>query len=136
MWKCTPAITRWSRSAIPAAGWPPDVMARIFEPFYTTKEQGKGTGLGLSMVFGFIKQSGGHINVYSEIGIGTIFRLYLPRAAANDAIVARETARQSAAGRGETVLAVEDNPGLRRVLVRQLTELGYGVIEAEDGNAR
>jgi PAS domain S-box-containing protein len=113
-------------------GMPPEVAARIFEPFYTTKEQGKGTGLGLSMVFGFIKQSGGHINVYSEVGIGTTFRLYLPRVLAKDEIAAQKNARNSVVGRGETILAVEDNPGLRRVLVRQLQELGYRVIEAEN----
>jgi CheY-like chemotaxis protein len=84
------------------------------------------------MVFGFIKQSGGHINVYSEVGIGTIFRLYLPRAAigveAGPAIVPAALLH----GSGETVLAVEDNASLRRVVVRQLTELGYRVLEAED----
>ena len=113
-------------------GMPPETVSRIFEPFYTTKEQGRGTGLGLSMVFGFIKQSGGHINVYSEVGIGTTFRLYLPRASAD---VARSPAVLPTAlvrGRGETVLAVEDNASLRRVVARQLTELGYRVLEAED----
>ena len=113
-------------------GMPAEVMNHIFEPFYTTKEQGKGTGLGLSMVFGFMKQSGGHINVYSEVGIGTTFRLYLPHAA--DAAESDEASAvtPSARGAGETVLAVEDNAGLRRVVVRQLGELGYRVIEAED----
>jgi CheY-like chemotaxis protein len=111
-------------------GMPPDVMRRIFEPFYTTKERDKGTGLGLSMVFGFLKQSGGHINVYSEEGVGTTFRLYLPRAAA--AAPGRERAPSALArGGGEVVLAVEDNASLRRVVVRQLKELGYSVLEAE-----
>jgi PAS domain S-box-containing protein len=113
-------------------GMSAEVASRIFEPFYTTKEPGKGTGLGLSMVFGFIKQSGGHINVYSEIGIGTTFRLFLPRAnigaEAGGAIGPAAPVR----GNGETVLAVEDNASLRRVVVRQLTELGYRVIEAEE----
>jgi CheY-like chemotaxis protein len=111
------------------AGMTPDVQARIFEPFYTTKELGKGTGLGLSMVFGFIKQSGGHVGVYSEPGIGTTFRLYLPRATdeAEDAEPAAKTETPLAGG--ETVLVVEDNAALRRVAVRQLTDLGYRVIE-------
>jgi len=113
-------------------GMPPQVLARIFDPFFTTKERGQGTGLGLSMVFGFLKQSGGHINVYSEPGKGSTFRLYLPRAA--DA--ARETPRAAphlhAPGAGEMVLVVEDNAALRRVVVRQLQELGYRVLEADD----
>jgi CheY-like chemotaxis protein len=113
------------------AGMAPDVAAKMFDPFYTTKTLGKGTGLGLSMVFGFMKQSGGHINVYSEPGIGTTFRLYLPRAleaAAEDEPSLKPETAQSG---GETILAVEDNDALRRVVVRQLTELGYRVIEAE-----
>ncbi len=113
------------------SGMPPDTVSRIFEPFFTTKPLGKGTGLGLSMVFGFMKQSGGHINVYSEPGKGTTFRLYLPRA-----ITAAETAEDrtpSAPPRGgsETVLLVEDNAGLRRVSVQQLQNLGYRVLEAD-----
>jgi PAS domain S-box-containing protein len=117
------------------AGMPPDVIAQAFEPFFTTKPPGKGTGLGLSMVFGFIKQSGGHINIYSEVGAGTTVRLYLPRGDGRtdrrDAPVVRGLLR----GRGESVLAVEDNPGLRRVVARQLTDIGYRVIEAEDAGA-
>ena len=111
-------------------GMTQDVMARIFDPFYTTKKAGVGTGLGLSMVFGFMKQSGGHVSVYSELGIGSVFRLYLPRTHEN--VVEEEPPRNSEltpAG-GETVLAVEDNAALRRVVVRQLTELGYRVLEA------
>jgi signal transduction histidine kinase len=116
-------------------GIPQEVIARIFEPFFTTKEVGKGTGLGLSMIYGFIKQSKGHVSVYSEPGIGTTFRLYLPRvdggAAAETVAAAVDTAR----GNGETVLAVEDVAALRRVVVRQLTDLGYRVLEAEDAKS-
>ncbi len=114
-------------------GMAPAILARIFEPFFTTKEVGKGTGLGLAMVFGFMKQSGGHVNVYSEPGAGSTFRLYLPRAAAAAAVDAPEPdtapARRAA---GETVLAVEDNAALRRLVVRQLAELGYRVIPAQN----
>ena len=113
-------------------GMPPEIASRIFEPFYTTKDQGKGTGLGLSMVFGFLKQSGGHINVYSEVGIGTTFRLFLPRAGADAEASPVDLATTLVRGNGESVLAVEDNASLRRVVARQLTELGYRVLEAED----
>jgi len=108
------------------------VMERIFEPFFSTKAPGHGTGLGLSMVFGFIKQSGGHINVYSEEGVGTTFRLYLPRTGAGAESQAEETPFSEVRKGGETVLAVEDDDRLRRVVVRQLTELGYRVLEAEN----
>src|SRR5581483_2050711 len=112
-------------------GMPPEVIARVFEPFFTTKGKEKGTGLGLSMVFGFVKQSGGHVQVYSEVGVGTTLRLYLPRAAA--AAVEEAPSLDTEMPRGyETVLAVEDNPGLRRILVKQLNDLGYKVLEAED----
>jgi signal transduction histidine kinase len=113
-------------------GMPPERLNRIFEPFFTTKEPGKGTGLGLSMVFGFMKQSGGHINVYSEPGVGTAFRLYLPRAKEATMTVQPGPAAATRSDRNETILVVEDNAQLRRVVVRQLTELGYAVIEAED----
>jgi PAS domain S-box-containing protein len=114
-------------------GIPQEMLNHIFEPFFTTKEQGKGTGLGLSMVFGFVKQSAGHITVYSEVGHGTTFRLYLPRA--TTAAAAPETPAVSGQGGHETILAVEDNEGLRRVVVRQLKDLGYRVLEVQDGNA-
>ena len=114
-------------------GIPPELLNHIFDPFFTTKEQGKGTGLGLSMVFGFTKQSAGHINVYSDVGHGTTFRLYLPRDRA--AAEAPEAPKASMRKGHETVLAVEDNEGLRRVVVRQLNDLGYHVLEAPDGAA-
>ncbi|HUZ72989.1 MAG TPA: PAS domain S-box protein [Stellaceae bacterium] len=117
------------------SGMTPEVLRRIFEPFFTTKAPGRGTGLGLSMVFGFMKQSGGHINVYSEPGGGTTFRLYLPRA-----VDVRDDARApppaaALRGNGETVLAVEDNESLRRLVVRQIRDLGYRAIEASSAEA-
>jgi signal transduction histidine kinase/ActR/RegA family two-component response regulator len=117
------------------SGMLPDVMSRIFEPFFTTKQHGKGTGLGLSMVFGFMKQSGGHINVYSEPGVGTTFRLYLPRAAAATGAADARAPIVAAMAQGETVLAVEDNVALRRVVTRQLRDLGYRVLEADSAAA-
>jgi signal transduction histidine kinase/CheY-like chemotaxis protein len=111
------------------SGIPRDMLGRIFEPFFTTKEQGKGTGLGLSMVFGFMKQSGGHINVYSEEGVGTTFRLYLPRSAGASAQEEARTGDTPAQGKGETILVVEDNADLRRLAARQLAELGYRVLD-------
>jgi two-component system CheB/CheR fusion protein len=116
-------------------GMTPEVMHRIFEPFFTTKSRDKGTGLGLSMVFGFIKQSGGHIGVYSEPGIGTTFRLFLPRMAADVPRVEESVATPLLHGRGESVLVVEDNAALRRVVTRQLGELGYRVLAAENAAA-
>ena len=117
-------------------GMTPEVMHRIYEPFFTTKSRDKGTGLGLSMVFGFIKQSGGHIGVYSEPGIGTTFRLFLPRMAANVPTVEESVASPLLLhGRGESVLVVEDNEALRRVVTRQLGELGYRVLAAENAAA-
>jgi CheY-like chemotaxis protein len=113
-------------------GIPSEIIARIFEPFFTTKEAGRGTGLGLSMVFGFVKQSGGHLSVYSEPGLGTTFRIYLPRADADAALVINPLDHQPVVGGDETILVVEDNEPLRRAAARQLEELGYRVLEAED----
>jgi PAS domain S-box-containing protein len=110
-------------------GMSDEVRSRIFEPFYSTK-QDHGTGLGLSMVFGFMKQSGGHISVYSEIGVGTTFRLYLPCSHAPEDKKPDLRADGPLAGRNETVLAVEDSEPLRRIVVRQLRGLGYRVLEA------
>jgi two-component system CheB/CheR fusion protein len=116
-------------------GMAQEVINRIFEPFFTTKSRDKGTGLGLSMVFGFIKQSGGHISVYSEPGIGTTFRLFLPRMTEDPSIIEESSTARLVHGRGETVLVVEDNAALRRVVMRQLEELGYCVLEAENAAA-
>jgi PAS domain S-box-containing protein len=116
-------------------GMTQEVVDRIFEPFFTTKSRDKGTGLGLSMVFGFIKQSGGHISVYSERGIGTTFRLFLPRMTEDASATAESSVVPLAHGRGESVLVVEDNAALRRVVTRQLGELGYRVLAAENATA-
>jgi len=117
------------------AGMTPEIAKHIFEPFYTTKMEGSGTGLGLSMVFGFVKQSGGHVAVYSEPGIGSTFRLFLPRAAA-DALALPASGREAAAmGNGESVLIVEDNAALRSTLLRQLHELGYRTQDCESADA-
>jgi signal transduction histidine kinase len=115
-------------------GMPPEVVARVFEPFFTTKEKGKGTGLGLAMVFGFVKQSGGHVKIYSEVGHGTTIRLYLPRAGINGVHAAeRVESTGPATARNEMILVVEDNPAVRRTVVKQLTNAGYRVADAENG---
>ena len=115
-------------------GIAPDILDKVFEPFFTTKEIGKGTGLGLSMVYGFIKQSNGHIKIYSEPGRGTSIRLYLPR---TGAAAAAEMAPGYAPppGGSERILAVEDDPKVRAIVVGQLRSLGYAVAEASDGTA-
>jgi PAS domain S-box-containing protein len=112
-----------------------EVLERIFEPFYTTKEEGRGTGLGLSMVFGFSRQSGGHVSVSSEPGRGTTFRLYLPRATSGAARAEVATSAAAPMGQGETILVVDDNPAMRRVVARQLVKLGYRVREADGAAA-
>ena len=109
-----------------------DILNQIFEPFFTTKEHGKGTGIGLSMVFGFMKQSDGHVNVYSEVGMGTTIRLYLPQTAASTRVALAREAALLVGGR-ETILAVEDNAKLLRLVESQLEELGYHVLTAPDG---
>ncbi len=115
-------------------GMTPEVAARAFEPFFTTKPEGAGTGLGLAMVFGFVKQSGGHVRVTSEPGEGTTVRLYLPRPAGG-ALPAPAAARGPVElPRGSaTVLVVEDEPAVREIATAILGDLGYRVIEAADG---
>jgi CheY-like chemotaxis protein len=111
-------------------GMSADVIARAFEPFFTTKEEGKGTGLGLSQVFGWVKQSGGHIKIYSELGHGTTIKLYLPRAqSASVGQVIEEDA--AVPGGHETILLVEDNPNVRKTVLRQVHDLGYRTVEAD-----
>jgi PAS domain S-box-containing protein len=115
-------------------GMTPEVAARALEPFFTTKAAGRGTGLGLSQVYGFVKQSGGHVTIYSEPGRGTTVKLFLPRSAPSASAWAKERDRSTAPPHGsENVLVVEDNPDVRRLVRRQLTELGYTVHEAGHG---
>ena len=117
-------------------GMPPEVMERAFDPFYTTKAPGKGTGLGLSQVQGFVKQSGGHIRIYSEADAGTTIRIYLPRhygaEGAGTALRAEVVAGLPLAA-GETVLVVDDDAKVRQMSVEALMELGYRVLEAGGG---
>jgi len=114
-------------------GMPQHVIRRIFEPFYTTKPTGEGTGLGLSIVYGFIKQSGGYIHVYSEEGHGTVFRIYLPKAQAEGESVQAGTEKDTLPQGGETILVVEDDDEVRNVVVSMLERLGYKVIAAQNG---
>ncbi len=115
------------------AGMPPEVVAKAFDPFFTTKGVGKGTGLGLSQVYGFVKQSGGHVKIYSEVGVGTTVKLYLPRliGAAADAAAADEPGTPVGGDGHELILVVEDEPGVRAISVEALRDLGYRVIEAD-----
>ncbi len=109
-------------------------MSRAFEPFFTTKDVGHGTGLGLSQVYGFVRQSGGHVKIYSEEGSGTSVKLYLPRLYADDTADAAEPAAKIARGSGrEIILAVEDDPDVRAHTTGALRELGYQVLEAANG---
>jgi CheY-like chemotaxis protein len=115
-------------------GIAPEAIERVFEPFYTTKEVGKGTGLGLSMVYGFVKQSGGHVKIYSEVGLGTTVRLYLPRLLGEvKDNVEEQPATVPAPANAETILVCEDDDDVRAYTVEMLRELGYRILEAHDG---
>lgn len=118
-------------------GMPKDVIDRAFEPFFTTKGVGKGTGLGLAQVYGFVRQSGGHVKIYSEIGQGTSVKIYLPRhfGAAEASEVSRVAGELPRARDGELILVVEDEEQVRRMSVSALEELGYPVLEAPGGEA-
>ena len=116
-------------------GMTPDVIARAFEPFFTTKPLGQGTGLGLSMVYGFVRQSGGQVRIYSEVGSGTTMCLYLPRhyGDADEAGASASTATGARERTGKTVLVVDDEPSVRMLVTEVLEEHGYSGIEASDG---
>jgi PAS domain S-box-containing protein len=137
------------------SGMTPEVMERVFQPFFTTKGPEKGSGLGLSMIYGFVKQSSGHIKMYSEVGHGTTVKIYLPRLKSNDkavtpslptdlqAQIERELSSQSSSvsddvpapqARQQLVLVVEDNPSVRDVAAAMIEEMGYEVITASDGH--
>ncbi|PWK27692.1 PAS domain S-box-containing protein [Actinoplanes xinjiangensis] len=115
-------------------GMTADVAAHIFEPFYTTKPRGQGTGLGLSTVYGIVTEAGGSVNVYSEPGVGTTFRIYLPLATASGAALPAVLRRDTPpSGDGRTILVVEDEPALARVVTRILANGGYHVLTATGG---
>ena len=114
------------------AGMSAETIEHAFEPFFTTKEAGKGTGLGLSQVYGFMKQSEGHIKIYSETGEGTTVKLYLPRRDGDEAAIAGDDQTGSERGNGETILVVEDDDGVRQYASEILRDLSYQVIEAKD----
>jgi CheY-like chemotaxis protein len=115
-------------------GMGPEVIEKIFEPFFTTKPEGRGTGLGLAMVYGFVKQSGGHVAIESAPGAGATVRLYLPRSLRQEQQVPQRRTGPVTGG-SETVLLVEDDADVRRVGAEMLRDLGYSVIEAEDADA-
>ena len=116
------------------SGMRPEVMEQAFEPFFTTKPEGQGTGLGLSMVYGFVKQSGGHIKIYSEIGQGTTIRMYLPRIRQEEDRPVGSKHR-AVAGGSETILVVEDDDDVSATVVEMLTDLGYRVLKATDAQS-
>jgi CheY-like chemotaxis protein len=110
-----------------------ETQSRIFEPFFTTKARGRGTGLGLSMVYGIVKQNGGHIFVESQPAKGTVFSIYFPKAAAFETAPELDRPRARIAGGTETIVLVEDEPQLRLILGARLRALGYNALECEKG---
>jgi CheY-like chemotaxis protein len=112
-------------------GMSPEVLEKAVDPFFTTKPVGEGTGLGLSVIYGFTKQSRGHLRIHSEVGQGTTVRLYLPRALQN-AVDLKPVAVETPRGHGETILVVEDDPTVRSILSDALQDLGYCVLTASD----
>jgi CheY-like chemotaxis protein len=115
-------------------GIPPDILDQVFDPFFTTKDVGKGSGLGLSMVFGFAKQSGGHVSIASKEGVGTTVKIYLPKAKETTfSVHAADRSEQSKPKGCETILVVEDQKDVLAFISRALDRQGYTVLEAEDG---
>jgi len=115
------------------SGIPPEIIEKVFDPFFSTKPEGKGTGLGLSMVYGFVKQSDGHVKIYSEAGKGTTVRIYLPRAMADEQVAERVV--DHVTGGAETILLVEDDDAVRETSAELLRDLGYRVLLARDGQS-
>jgi CheY-like chemotaxis protein len=113
-------------------GIPPDVMAHIFEPFFTTKQVGQGTGLGLAQVYGFVRQSGGNVKIYSEPGEGTMVKIYLPRMLHQGGEQATDIETVYGPG-GETILVVEDDPAVLEYVTEVLKDLNYQVLRAPEG---
>jgi CheY-like chemotaxis protein len=117
------------------AGMSKKIIDHAFEPFFTTKQAGQGTGLGLSQIYGFVRQSGGHVKIYSEVGEGTTIKMYLPRFTGS-ALPLAETKSEPRRGRsGECILVVEDDADVRAYVVETLRGLGYEVLEAAGGEA-
>jgi len=114
-------------------GMSKEVKAHLFEPFFTTKERGRGTGLGLATTYGVVKQAGGSIEVYSEVGIGTTFKIYLPRVEEEASQLVKDDRPQDMRGGSETVLHVEDEDIVRNLCVQILERLGYKVLQAQNG---
>ncbi|WP_370650764.1 PAS domain S-box protein [Caballeronia sp. SL2Y3] len=114
-------------------GMPPEVLERAFDPFFSTKPEGEGTGLGLSMAYGFIKQSGGHIRIYSEVGHGTTVRVYLPRSLV-EALEPTQWRNAPVTGGTETILVVEDDQKVQSTVIEMLTDLGYNVLKADNAD--
>lgn len=116
------------------SGMSPEVAAQAFEPFFSTKEEGKGSGLGLSMIYGFVKQSGGHVKIYSEVGHGTTLRLYLPRSMHQETVIEPVDASDIVGG-SETILVAEDDEAVRATVVEMLSQLGYRLLTAPDASS-